>query len=129
MERGTPMKLQSRLTLTIIAAAVLLLGLAVSAYSRTTPPSPTAPVSAGVVDYLGALRTPADVKGKPSGFKRVVNKILGLDADHRGMALPHGVAVDGSGRVLVADTKGQVVHMFDAAGRKYKQLHPPDSDP
>lgn len=100
-----------------------------TAYSANELPAPTAPFSLGPVDYLGSLSAPADVKGRPSGFRRFVNKTLGIEDDHRRMVMPHGVAVDGSGRVLVADTRGRVVHVFDSAGRQYKQLHPPDSDP
>src|SRR5947209_20525207 len=93
-----------------ITAFALLLAIAGRAYSASTPVKPVAPFSMGAVDYLGSLQTPADVKGRPSGFKRFVNKVLGLEDDSRRMVLPHGVAIDASGRVLVADTKGQVVH-------------------
>jgi DNA-binding beta-propeller fold protein YncE len=108
-----------------LAAAVLML----HAYSRTLPVPAPEPVSLGVVEYVGQLRAPVDVKGKPSGFKRFVNKALGIEDDHRRMVLPHGVAVDSRGRVLVADTKGQIVHIFDRAGRQYKQLRAPASNP
>jgi DNA-binding beta-propeller fold protein YncE len=110
-------------------AATLVLALAVSAYSANEPPAPAVPFSMGPVEYLGSFSTPADVKGRPSGFRRFINKTLGLEDDHRRMVFPHGVAVDANGRVLVADTRGQVVHVFDSAGRKYKQLHAPESDP
>ncbi|HSM85511.1 MAG TPA: 6-bladed beta-propeller, partial [Candidatus Limnocylindrales bacterium] len=113
----------------IVLAVVAALALAARAYSATSKPEPAAPVSLGPVDYLGSLRTPADVKGKPSKFRSFINKALGMEADRRGMVLPHGVAVDGKGRVLVADTRGRTVHIFDAAGRKYRQLHAPSSDP
>lgn len=112
-----------------ILALALLLTLGVHGYSASVPVKPAAPFSIGAVDYVGSLQTPADVKGRPSGFKRFVNKVLGMEDDTRRMALPHGVAVDASGRVLVADTKGQVVHVFDSAGHHYKQLHPPATNP
>ena len=108
-----------------LTAAVLI----VHAYSRTLPLPAPAPVSLGTVEYLGELRSPVDVKGKPSGFKRFVDKALGIEDDRRRMVLPHGVAIDSRGRVLVADTKGQVVHIFDKAGKQYKQLHAPASNP
>lgn len=125
------MRVTSKVVLSVASIAVfaLLLAIAGTAYSASTPIKPTAPFSLGAVDYLGSLQTPADVKGRPSGFKRFVNKVLGMEDDTRRMVLPHGVAVDASGRVLVADTKGQVVHMFDSAGHHYKQLHPPSSNP
>jgi len=125
--RGTPRKISA------LKAAGLILAvtgaLAIHAYSRTAPAPPTTPISLGAVEYLGELRAPADVKGKPSGLKKFVNKALGIADDQRRMVLPHGVAVDSRGRVLVADTKGQVVHIFDRAGKQYKQLHPPASNP
>lgn len=121
--------IKSRRMMTLLVATLLGGAFAVHAYSRTSPVPPAEPISLGAVEYLGAFRTPADVKGRPSGFKRFVNKALGLDDDHRRMVLPHGVAVDSRGRVLVADTRGQVVHVFDSARRQYKQLHAPASDP
>lgn len=113
----------------VLVAVALLAILATRGYSSTYKPEASGPISLGAVDYLGALRTPADVKGKPSRFRNIINKALGLDGDYRRMVLPHGIAVDSRGRVLVADTKGQVVHLFDAGKRSYKQLHPPASNP
>jgi DNA-binding beta-propeller fold protein YncE len=125
------MRVQVKITKPAAAGltALLVLLIAASAYSARDLPPPAAPFSLGPVDYLGSLSTPADVKGKPSGFKRFINKTLGLEDDHRRMVTPHGVAVDANGRVLVADTRGRVVHVFDSAGKQYKQLHPPESDP
>ncbi|HET9789729.1 MAG TPA: 6-bladed beta-propeller, partial [Candidatus Angelobacter sp.] len=122
----------ARFWILLISSLVLALVLALtaaSAYARTEPPSVNSPLSLGPVDYLSSLRGPLDVKGKPSGFKRFVNKVIGLEDDGRRLIQPHGVAVDAKGRVLIADTKGRVVHLFDAANKSYKQLHPPDSDP
>src|SRR5215469_4464034 len=93
-------------------AILLVFVLAISA-SAATPPKKEAAISLGPVDYLGSLRSPSDVKNPPSGFKRFLKKVVGLEDDQRRMVLPHGIAVDSSGRVLVADTKGAVVHVFD----------------
>src|SRR5579859_8023923 len=123
------MNLRTRKTKLAALASFVAVALALQAYSRNAPVPPTTPVPLGAVEYLGQLRAPVDVKGKPSGFKRFVNKALGIEDDRRRMVLPHGVAVDSRGRVFVADTKGQVVHMFDRAGKQYKQLHPPASNP
>src|SRR5215467_12682889 len=97
----------------IVVAAMVAFALATRVSPSSYTPEPAGPISLGVVDYLGAFRTPADVKGKPSGFRNFVNKTLGLEDDYRRMVLPHGVAVHSKGRVLVADIKGQVVHIFD----------------
>ncbi|MBZ5522489.1 MAG: hypothetical protein LAP21_09640 [Acidobacteriia bacterium] len=120
-------KITSPVVIGLAACVVLLISF--SAYSANELPPPVVPFSLGPVEYLGSFSTPADVKGRPSGFKRFINKTLGIEDDHRRMVLPHGVAVDANGRVLVADTKGQVVHVFDSARRQYKQLHAPASDP
>ena len=111
------------------AVTMLALAAAISAYSANEPPAPVVPLSMGPVDYLGSLSTPADAKGRPSAFRRFINKALGLDDDHRRMNQPHGVAVAPDGRVLVADTRGRVVHVFDRERHKYKQLRAPESDP
>ena len=125
------MRVQVKITKLVASglAALTVLLIAGSAYSAKELPAPVVPLSLGPVDYLGAFSKPADVKGRPSGFRRFINKTLGIEDDQRRMVTPHGVAVDAKGRVLVADTKGQVVHVFDSAGKQYKQLHPPDSDP
>jgi len=122
----------ARFWILLISSLLLALVLALTAanaYARTEPPSVSRPLSLGPVDYLSSLRSPQDVKGKPSGFKRFVNRVIGLEDDARRMIQPHGVAIDAKGRVLIADTRGQVVHMFDAANKSYKQLRAPDSDP
>src|SRR5579864_5433405 len=81
------------------------------------------------LEWVGMLRNAADVNPKPGRFKKILKKIIGLDDRQKAMLLPNGVAVDAQGRVLVADTKERVVHIFDAERKKYKTLHAPDSDP
>lgn len=116
--------------------AVLLLcavgtATAVLAASRkqNTPPQPEPRISLGAVDYVAVLRNPADVKGRSSGVRRLLKRIVGLDDSTLSMVQPHGVAVDTMGRVVVADTKGRVVHIFDAVNHKYQAVRPPASDP
>ncbi len=81
------------------------------------------------LEWVGMLRNAADVNPKPGRFKKILKKIIGLDDRQKAMLLPNGVAVDAQGRVLVADTKERVVHVFDAERKKYKTLRAPDSDP
>jgi len=81
------------------------------------------------LEWVGMLRNAADVNPKPGRFKKILKKIIGLDDRQKAMLLPNGVAVDAQGRVLVADTKQRVVHVFDAERKKYKTLRAPDSDP
>jgi DNA-binding beta-propeller fold protein YncE len=119
-----------RLSLVAVTCVAAILVAAMSASLRADkPPLSAAMVSIGPVDFLRAFRGPADVKGQPAGWKRVLRKIIGLDDSRTRMIQPHGVAVDAQGRVLVADTKAAVVHVFDAANRKYKALRAPASDP
>ena len=99
------------------------------AFSADAPPSPPAPVPLGWVDYVSALRNPADVRGKPGAVKRLLKKVVGLDDSDSGMVQPHGVTVDAQGRVLVADTRARLVHIFDAVRHKYSTLRAPASNP
>ncbi len=94
-----------------------------------SPKSPINPIALGAVDWVGELRSAADVKGKPSWGKRVLKAIIGLEEQQKAMLAPNGVAVDPQGRILVADTKERVLHVFDPARRRYQEFHPPDSDP
>ena len=94
-----------------------------------SPKSPIIPIALGAVDWVGELRSAADVKGKPSWAKRFLKAVIGLDDQQKAMLAPNGVCVDPQGRILVADTKERVLHVFDPARRRYQEFHPPDSDP
>jgi len=94
-----------------------------------SPKAPINPIALGAVDWVGELRSAADVKGKPSWAKRVLKAVIGLDDQQKAMLEPNGVAVDPQGRILVADTKERVLHVFDPVRRRYQEFHPPDSDP
>jgi len=94
-----------------------------------SPKSEIKPLPLGAVEWVGELRGAADVKGKPSWAKRFLKAVIGLDDQQKGMLAPNGVSVDPQGRILVADTKERVLHVFDPVRRRYQQFHPPDSDP
>lgn len=81
------------------------------------------------VEFVGVLRSAADVNPKPGFFKKMLKKIAGLDDHDKTMLTPQGIAIDSQGRVLVADTKQRVLHVFDIGKQTYKKFHPPDSDP
>ncbi|HLK33754.1 MAG TPA: 6-bladed beta-propeller [Terriglobales bacterium] len=109
-----------------IALGLLLL----SAWPRTEAESKApAVLLPPQLEWVGTLRNAADVTPKPGRFKRILKKIIGLDDRQKAMLLPNGVAVDKQGRVLVADTKERLVHVFDSEHKKYKTLRPPDSNP
>jgi len=94
-----------------------------------SPKAEIKPIPLGAVDWVGEIRNAADVKGKASWAKRFLKAVVGLDDRQNAMLMPIGVAVDAQGRVLVADTKARVLHIFDSTGQRYQAVHPPDSDP
>jgi DNA-binding beta-propeller fold protein YncE len=81
------------------------------------------------LEWVGTVRSAADVTGNPSRLKWLFRKIMGTSDSEKTLNMPYGIAIDRQGRMLVADTKGRVVHLFDPAKRKYKVLRAPDSDP
>ena len=81
------------------------------------------------LEWVGTLRSAADVTPKPGFFKKWAKRIVGLDDRKQSMMMPYGIAVDVQGRILVADTRQRVIHVFDPVRRKYKTFHPPDRDP
>src|SRR6516165_1479895 len=91
------------LTLPILLGGVLLRAAVLAGTTKSVHP-----VVLGSVEWVGALGTAADVKGKPSWAKRFVKAVIGLDDREQAMLTPNGVAVDPQGRILVADTKGRV---------------------
>ena len=92
----------------------------------TKPPQVLLPSQ---LEYVGTLRSAADVTPKPGFFKKMVKKIVGLDDRDRAMLMPYGIAVDSQGRVLVVDTRERQVHVFDEQRKKYKTFHAPDREP
>ena len=109
-----------------LALLLLLLFTWPSTEAESKPPAVLLPPQ---LEWVGMLRSAADVNPKPGRFKKILKKIIGLDDRRKAMLLPNGVAVDEQGRVLVADTKERVVHVFDAERKKYKTLRAPESDP
>ena len=113
-----------------VGTGLALLTLLLLTWPRTEAESkPPAVLLPPQLQWVGALRSAADVNPKPGRFKKILKKIVGLDDRQKAMLLPNGVAVDAQGRVLVADTKERLVHVFDAGRKKYKTLRAPDSDP
>ena len=81
------------------------------------------------LEWVGSVRSAADVIGKQSRFKWLLKKIVGLDDRERAMLVPYGIAVDSRGRMLVVDTRARLIHMFDAENHKYKTFSAPRTDP
>jgi DNA-binding beta-propeller fold protein YncE len=84
------------------------------------PPPPDQPR----IRYLGQLAADADLKpARPFG-QRLGAALFGRK-DVRTMLSPIGVCSDGGGRVFVADSNAQLVHVFDLSTRKYQRWQPP----
>ena len=119
---------RKKVTWAAVAACLVLLLLAgwphTEAESRV--PSPLLPPQ---LEWVGTLHSAADVAPKAGFLKRFIKKVVGLDDRKKAMLTPQCLAVDGEGRLLVADTRERVVHVFDAARKKYSTLHAPDRDP
>lgn len=86
------------------------------------------PVTLGAVNWLEDIRSPADVRGKGSWMKRFLKALAGIDSRKKAMMWPSGITVDRQGRLIVADTRERVVHIFDPVHRRYKVLRRPASD-
>ena len=72
------------------------------------------------IEYMGVLRTPADLGRKPGLYERIKNVIFG--AEPKALLKPIAVAKSAAGVLAVADPSLSVVHLFDLNGREYDQL-------
>lgn len=89
------------------------------------PPAPEKPR----VKYLNSLSSPKDWKLKRSSlFKRVLKKIVGLDDGEAGIIFPYGVTTDSGQRLIVVDSKAQLIHVFDPQRKKYFAVKAPKGE-
>lgn len=94
-----------------------------SANAPAWPPRPEAPR----IRYLGQLQTDLDLKPSRHAAKGLGEFLFGKDASHA-MLSPVGVCTDGV-RVCVADSNGQLVHVFNLDTRDYQQWKPVAQQP
>jgi DNA-binding beta-propeller fold protein YncE len=113
----------------LLAAAGLFALLLPSPLPSEAPAAASRQTFPGQLEWVGAIHGPRDVTGKGSWLKRMLKAVVGLDDRQRRILLPHGLTVDSRGRLLVADTRARVVHVFDSTRRRYQRLRPPASDP
>jgi DNA-binding beta-propeller fold protein YncE len=73
------------------------------------------------IRYLGAISTEADLKREVPWTEGLGNLIFGRKKIGV-LVAPYAVAVDQAGRLLVTDTAGAVVHVFDFRTRRYEQF-------
>jgi DNA-binding beta-propeller fold protein YncE len=82
-------------------------------------PEPPAPPR---IRFMGVI-TPATHGGKPSTMSRFWKIITGGNAYTPEIEQPYGVAVDAIGRVFVADTFAQTIHVFNTRENRYSSFH------
>ena len=72
------------------------------------------------IEYLGSLRTPADLGRRAGWFERVKTALFG--AKPAALLKPIAVAKNRSGMLVVTDPSLPAVHLFDLERREYRQL-------
>lgn len=96
-----------------------------AATAQTVWPLPPDPAR---IAWVAAYSTSEDLEGPPkkSTLDSLRTALLGRSATSgpavRGLGKPHGVAVDSSGRVFVADTEKSAVFVLDLRARRFLQL-------
>jgi DNA-binding beta-propeller fold protein YncE len=71
--------------------------------------------------YQRSITSESDVSGKQGFWSKFVGIVAGAPELHE-MVRPYGIAVDSHGRMIVTDPAISAVHIFDPAGRKYRQI-------
>ncbi len=72
------------------------------------------------IEYLGVLRTSADLGREPGLFERIKNAVFGLEQE--ALLRPIAVAKNTAGILAVADPSLSVVHLFDLERRTYSRI-------
>lgn len=73
------------------------------------------------IRYLQSIQDARDIGIRRTFFQKVVGFLFG-PSRHPNLIRPMGVGVDRSGRLYVTDTGLQVVHQFDFAAKRYRQI-------
>ena len=104
---------------------VLLLSPAFAGGKKAPSPAPGPPpllLDGGRrLEYVRAFSSEREVKLKRSFFSKVIDFVAGAPDVHR-LVRPYSVATDSTGRVIVTDPGGPLVHIFDFAKQKYQKL-------
>jgi sugar lactone lactonase YvrE len=72
------------------------------------------------IEYIGVLRTPADLGRKPGLFERIKNVVFGTEQET--LLKPIAVAKNAAGVLAVTDPSLSVVHLFDLDRREYSRI-------
>jgi DNA-binding beta-propeller fold protein YncE len=72
------------------------------------------------IEYMGVLRTPADLGRRPGVYERIKNAFFG--AEQEALLKPIAVAKSAAGVLVVADPSLSLVHLFDLDRRAYSRI-------
>ncbi len=98
---------------------------------RADAPRWPAPPDTRHIEWVGQLETDQDLKPGLNGFEALGQAVFGKHAA-RSMLTPFALCTDGGedgGRLFVADSNAQVVHVFNLHTRKYQIWKPGKKDP
>jgi DNA-binding beta-propeller fold protein YncE len=73
------------------------------------------------ISYVKSFSTPRDL-GKKRTWLLFVTRFLFGQGSEPNMLRPYGVTTDREGRIYIADTGLQVVHLYDFSGKNYQQI-------
>jgi sugar lactone lactonase YvrE len=112
--------------LAVLAAAALAVASGCAHPARTIgtrlPGDPAWPRGEGLeIAYVGEIRGPENLGIEKGFLRRVWDFVLGHD-DLEGLYRPYGVAVDGRGRIAIADPGRRLVHLYDPAHRATRRI-------
>ena len=89
---------------------------------------PSPPATARI-RFVRAISSAGDLKLKQSSFfKRIVKKIAGIDESDGVLFSPYGVVTDSRNRIIVADSRSRVIHVFDPQQKKYFTIKQPNGE-
>ena len=71
------------------------------------------------IRYLASFAEPADIGVRRSFLRKVIDVLFGGSQGPR-LGRPYGLAVDGSGRIYVADPDQSGIHLFDPGQGRHK---------
>lgn len=69
------------------------------------------------IQYVGMIMRAEDVGARDGFFAKLADILLGSKVE--AIVKPYGIAVDGKGRLIVADTGLKRLHIFDIKGKDY----------
>lgn len=117
----------------VVAALTLLVGEVLTNYAEPTEDTKElvwpAPPEKARIKFVRTISSPNDLKLKRSSlFKRIIRKIVGIDENDSLIVSPYGVTTDSHNRIIVADAKARLIHVFDPEQKKYFNIKSPKGE-